>query len=226
MSTSEEKVSETKKVDEAKEKEVLAEKNKTNETAGKDNVKKEMPKEQENNKKDSNLEDSKNAPKDEEKKGFFHKKENSEVKKLTDENKALKDKVLRVTAEMQNMRRRMEEEKQNLLKYEGEDLIKKLLPVLDNFERAISMDDTNLEDEVSKFLSGFKMIYGNLSNVLDSYQVEVIEALNKPFDPNTMEAVMADEVEGVDPNMVVDVLQKGYTYKGKVVRHAMVKVSK
>ena len=160
-----------------------------------------------------------------EKKSIF-KKEDQEKLKLIEENKALQDKVLRVTAEMQNMRRRMEEEKSALLKYEGEELIKNLLPVVDNFERAISMDDTNLEDEVSKFLSGFKMIYGNLNGVLQGHEVISINPLNEPFDPNTMEAVIAEEVEGVEPNIVVDVLQKGYTYKGKVIRYAMVKVSK
>ncbi len=162
----------------------------------------------------------------EEKKGFFSKKDDAEKKKLLEENQELKDKYLRVNAEMQNMRRRMEEEKANLLKYEGEGIIKSLLPIVDNFERAIKMDDTNLEDEVSKFLEGFKMIYGNLSTTLHGYEVEVMDVLNKPFDPNTMEAVMVEEVEGVEPNTVIDVLQKGYTYKGKVIRHAMVKVSK
>ena len=161
----------------------------------------------------------------EEKKSFFKKKDDEKAK-LLEQNKELADKVLRLNAEMQNMRRRMEEEKANLLKYEGEDLIKKLLPVVDNFERAISMDDANLQDEVSKFLSGFKMIYGNLNATLQSYDIHVIDALHQPFDHNTMEAVMTEEVEGVEPNMVIDVLQKGYTYKGKVIRYAMVKVSK
>ncbi len=166
------------------------------------------------------------VPKKEEKKGIFKKKEDSEIKKLKEENDLLKDKFLRASAEMQNMRRRMEEEKSNLLKYEGEELIKKLLPTIDNFERAINMDDTNLEDEVSKFLSGFKMIYGNFSSVLQSYEIQAMDVLNKPFDPNMMEAVLAEGVEGVEANIVIDVLQKGYTYKGKVIRHAMVKVSK
>lgn len=180
----------------------------------------------ETEKSQENVEETKKEDKKEEKKGLFKKKEDLEKKKLQEENAALKDKFLRVNAEMQNMRRRMEEEKANLLKYEGEDLIKKLLPIVDNFERAISMDDTNLEDEVSKFLSGFKMIYGNLSNTLKNSEVIAMDIMHTPFDPNTMEAVMIEEVEGVEPNMVVDVLQKGYTYKGKVIRHAMVKVSK
>ena len=164
--------------------------------------------------------------KENEKKSFFKKKDDSEKKKLQEENEILKDKYLRVNAEMQNMKRRMEEEKASLLKYEGEELIKKLLPVIDNFERAIGMDDTNLEDEVSKFLDGFKMIYGNLNSTLQGYEVVAMDIINKPFDPDMMEAVLTEEVAGVEPNTVVDVLQKGYTYKGKVIRYAMVKVSK
>ena len=190
-------------------------KNNTLENENKEEIKKEdMPKE------------VKKETSEEKKKGLFKKKEDEEKKKLQVEVDTLKDKYLRANAEMQNMRRRMEEEKASLLKYEGEDLIKKLLPIVDNFERAIQMDDTNLEDEVSKFLSGFKMIYGNLSDTLKGYEVEVMDILNKPFDPNTMEAVLMEEAPGVEPNTVVDVLQKGYTYKGKVIRHAMVKVSK
>ncbi len=170
----------------------------------------------------------KEEPKKEEKekKGIFKKIEDAEKKKLQQENAELKDKYLRVSAEMQNMRKRMEEEKANLLKYEGEDLIKSLLPIIDNFERAIQMDDTDLEDQVSKFLSGFKMIYGNLNSTLQGYEIIAMDVLNQPFDPNTMEAVLVEEVEGCEPNIVIDVMQKGYMYKGKVIRHAMVKVSK
>ena len=204
-------MAEDKKVSETEVKEEV--KNNTLENENKEEIKKEdMPKE------------VKKETSEEKKKGLFKKKEDEEKKKLQAE--ALKDKYLRANAEMQNMRRRMEEEKASLLKYEGEDLIKKLLPIVDNFERAIQMDDTNLEDEVSKFLSGFKMIYGNLSDTLKGYEVEVMDILNKPFDPNTMEAVLMEEAPGAEPNTVVDVLQKGYTYKGKVIRHAMVKVSK
>ena len=170
-------------------------------------------------------EEKKEESKKEEKKGFFKKKDDSEKIKLQEEIVVLKDKVLRTTAEMQNMRRRMEDEKSAALKYEGEDLIKKLLPIIDNFERA-TKDDSKLSDEMKKFLDGFKMIYGNLNSVLESYEVKPMDVLNKEFDPNTMEAVLAEEVEGVLPNTVIDVLQKGYTYKDKIIRHAMVKVSK
>ena len=169
-------------------------------------------------------ENKENSPKKE--KGFFKKKEDPEKIRLQEENIQLKERVLRISAEMQNMKRRNEEKLSTMLKYEGEDFIKNLLPIVDNFERAINMDDTNLEDEVSKFLSGFKMIYGNLTTILQNNDVVNIDVLNKPFDPNTMEAVLVETVEGVEPNMVVDVLRKGYTFKGKVIRHAMVKVSK
>ncbi len=204
----------------------MATEEKTLETEVKEEVKKETPNEKVEEVKTEDMPKEVQQEKTETKKGLFKKKDDEEKKKLQEEIDSLKDKYLRANAEMQNMRRRMEEEKANLLKYEGEELIKKLLPIIDNFERAIQMDDTNLEDEVSKFLSGFKMIYGNLSDTLKNYEVEVMDILNKPFDPNTMEAVLMEEAPDVEPNTVVDVLQKGYTYKGKVIRHAMVKVSK
>lgn len=204
----------------------MATEEKTLETEVKEEVKNETPNEKVEEVKTEDMPKEVQQEKTETKKGLFKKKDDEEKKKLQEEIDSLKDKYLRANAEMQNMRRRMEEEKASLLKYEGEELIKKLLPIIDNFERAIQMDDTNLEDEVSKFLSGFKMIYGNLSDTLKNYEVEVMDILNKPFDPNTMEAVLMEEAPGVEPNTVVDVLQKGYTYKGKVIRHAMVKVSK
>jgi len=138
----------------------------------------------------------------------------------------LEDKLIRQSADMVNYRKRKEEEINKMLKFANEDIIKEMLPIIDNFERAIQMDDTDLEDQVSKFLSGFKMIYGNLSSTLQGYEIVAMDVLNKPFDPNTMEAVLVEEVEGVEPNIVIDVMQKGYIYKGKVIRHAMVKVSK
>ena len=101
-----------------------------------------------------------------------NKKENKGLKHLEEENHKLKndlkessEKVLRLAAEMQNYKKRNETEKSNMLKYANEDLAKSLLPILDNFERAIRLDDNDLSDEVSKFLSGFKMIYGSFVNV-------------------------------------------------------------
>lgn len=158
------------------------------------------------------------------KKKKLNKKE-TELENFKKENALLNDKILRISAELQNYKRRAEEQISNMAKYEGESLIKELLAIVDNFERAINMDDTNLEDEVSKFLSGFKMIYANLDKLMKEQGVEEIDCLNKEFDPNTMEAVLTDKVEGINANTVIDVLQKGYTYRGKVIRHAMVKVA-
>ena len=146
-------------------------------------------------------------------------------KKLREENTNLNEKVLRISAEMQNMRRRYEEEISNIYKYEGEELIVKLLAIVDNFERAISLDDRDLTDELSKFLSGFKMIYTNLLNILDSMEVKAIECEGLEFDPNKMEAVLTEKDENLPANVVLEVLQKGYTYKDKVIRVAMVKVN-
>ena len=139
--------------------------------------------------------------------------------------KELEDSLLRSKAEFINYRKRLEEEQSRLLKYCNEDLIKETLPILDNFERAIKMDDTNLDDEVSKFLSGFKMIYCNLVNILKNYGVIEIDGNNKPFDPTYHEAIMTEKRDGVDPGMVLEVLQKGYILKDRVIRPAMVKVS-
>ncbi len=152
-------------------------------------------------------------------------KKNKEIELLKKEKLELNEKILRITAEMQNMKRRYEEEISRIYKYDGEEFIKKLLVTLDNFERAINMDDDNLDDEVSKFLSGFKLIYGNIKNVLNEMEVKEIECLNLPFNPEMMEAVMTDKIEGKESGVVTEVMLKGYMYKDKVIRPAMVKVN-
>ena len=153
------------------------------------------------------------------------KKNDKQIEKLELEKKDLSDKLLRITAEMQNMKRRYEDEISKIYKYDGEDLVKKILPIIDNFERAIKLDDTNLEDSLSKFLSGFKMIYASLIDILKSKGIEEIECLSKDFDPTKMDAILTEKVEGIESNKVIDVLQKGYIYNDKVIRPAMVKVS-
>lgn len=141
-------------------------------------------------------------------------------------NKELEDKYLRLQAEFINFRNRTSIEVSNLLKYEGEAFIKELLTTVDNFERAIVMDDNNdMSDEVSKFLSGFKMIYGNLKSLLDKYEIKEIDALGKEFNPTYMDAVLTEHDENKPANVVVEVLTKGYMYKDKVIRPAMVKVN-
>jgi len=137
----------------------------------------------------------------------------------------LNDKLLREKAESINYRKRKDDEVSRLLKYKDEEMILDMLPIIDNFESAIKMDDTNLTDEVSKFLEGFKMIYGNLITVLEKYNIKPIDGINKPFDPTYHQAVLTEKIDNVEPGMVVDVLRKGYLLKDKVLRPAMVKVS-
>ena len=149
----------------------------------------------------------------------------TECKNLLEVNKSLQEKILRLNAEMQNMNRRFNEEKASIYKYDGEKLIKELLPIIDNFERAIKLDDDNLTDELSKFLSGFKMIYASLVSTLNAIGVKEIECIGKPFDPNKMEAIMTTNIMEEEENVVVEVMQKGYTYNDKVIRVAMVKVN-
>ena len=139
--------------------------------------------------------------------------------------KQLENELLKSKAEFINYRKRLDEEHSKFIKYCNEDLIKELLPTLDNFERAINMDNDNLEDEVSKFLSGFKMIYCNLVTVLKNSGVVEIDGNNKPFDATYHEAIMTEKRDGVESGMVLDVLQKGYILNGKVIRPAMVRVS-
>lgn len=148
-----------------------------------------------------------------------------ELENLQKINVELSDKVLRLTAEMQNMSRRHEAEKANIYKYDGEKLVKEILPIIDNFERAIALDEANLTDELSKFLAGFKMIYTSLLGTLKNLGVVEIEAQGNPFDPNTMEAIMTANVMDEEQGVVLDVMQKGYMYNDKVIRVAMVKVN-
>ncbi len=139
--------------------------------------------------------------------------------------KALEEKVKYSQAELINYRKRKDEETGNLLKFASQDLILDILPVLDNFERAIRLDDNNLSDELSKFLEGFKMIYASLTETLKKYGVTQIEALGKPFDPMLHQALMVDSDEAKEDGIVLDVLLKGYQLFGKVIRPSTVKIN-
>lgn len=98
-----------------------------------------------------------------------------------------------------------------------------MLPVIDNLERALA---TNVEDpNLKNYVKGFEMIYQQLIHILNNEGVKEIEAQDKPFDPNFHQALMQEAVEGVEPGMVVEVLQKGYMLKDRVLRATLVKVS-
>ena len=168
-----------------------------------------------------NMEETINAIKEE----IVEDTTNDEVELLGNRIKDLENALLRNQAELQNYKRRRDEEMSRLLKYEGIDVIKELLPIVDNFERAINMDDDNLEDEVSKFLEGFKLIYNNVKNLLNKFEVKEISEVDVEFDPNIHNAVLTDHNEDKEAGVVLEVMQKGYIYKDKVIRPAMVKVN-
>lgn len=176
------------------------------------------------------MEENKNEEIKEEKKAEEpkeYKKEHKKDKKLEElqnEINTLKDKNMRIAAEMVNTLRRKDEEINRLLKYSNESLITELLPVIDNFERALNVDVTS--NDVESYQKGMTMIYNSLKNILEKFEVKEIEAIDKEFDPSFHQAVMQEEKEGTKENIVIEVLQKGYTYKDKVIRPAMVKVSK
>ena len=166
--------------------------------------------------------------KEEKKTRSHHSHENKKEKLLEEKIKLLEealaneqDKTLRLNAELQNIQRHREEDIQRLLKYEGEELIKSLLPIVDNFERALSLEN----EENKEFLEGFKMIYKKLVEILDNKNVEVIDQKDVEFDPNLHQAVATEKIDGVESNKILEILQKGYKYKDKLLRPAMVKVS-
>ncbi len=146
-------------------------------------------------------------------------------KELEDKIKNLEEALLRSQAELINYKRRKDEETNRIIKYAEEDILKGFLPILDNFERAISMDDDNLEDEVSKFLEGFKLMYKQIKDLLEKFEVKEIDCLGKEFDPALEQAVVVDHDETKESGVVTVVLQKGYMYKDRVLRTAMVKVN-
>lgn len=149
----------------------------------------------------------------------------NEIEKLKLALNASNDKAVRAQAEMLNFKRRKEEETSSLLKYANEDVMESLLGVVDNFERAIKLDDNDLSDELSKFLSGFKMIYTSVIDILNKFEVKEIVAEGVEFDPRIHQAVLMEHDETKPHNVVIEVLQKGYTYKDRVIRPAMVKVN-
>lgn len=162
------------------------------------------------------------APK-KEKKGLFGKKTDPEKDKLKEQVDELNDKLIRQIAEFDNFRKRTEKEKDQMFETGARSVIEKILPVIDNFERGFQAVEK--EDEDDSFTQGMRMVYKQLMDELDKMEVKPIEATGKEFDPNLHNAVMHIDDESLGENIVAEELQKGYTYRGSVVRHSMVKVA-
>ena len=150
---------------------------------------------------------------------------NLKIKQLEEENKNLMEKVQIAQAELINYRKRKDEEVASILKYSNKDLILELLNVVDNFERAIKMDDNVLTDDLSKFLAGFKIMYATLMDILKKFGVEEINRVGETFDPSLEQALITDSDPEKNDEEVLEVLLKGYKLKDRVIRPASVKIN-
>lgn len=150
--------------------------------------------------------------------------ESSESETDIDENSRLKDSLLRLQADFTNYKRRVENEKADIYKYAAESVVTKLLPVLDNFDRAFK--EVQEEDKEDAFTKGIELIRQDLDKILVQEGLEVIESDNQKFDANLHHAVFMEENKEVESEHIIETFQKGYKLKDKVIRPAMVKVSK
>lgn len=154
-----------------------------------------------------------------EKEGFFKKKKDPKDEKIEE----LTDRVKRQMAEFDNFRKRTEKEKSTMYEMGARDIIERMLPVMDNFERGLAViPEDKKEDPIAE---GMEKIYRQLQKVFEEAGVKPIEAAGNAFDPNFHNAVMHIEDESLGENIVAEELQKGYMYRDSVVRHSMVKVA-
>ena len=200
-------------VTDGSEEETAAEAEDTEKESSKEEEEKEVPEAEASEKPEAK--DAK--PEEKTKTSFFGKKKKDKFEQQVEE---LTDRLKRSMAEFDNFRKRTEKEKASMYVIGARDIVEKILPVVDNFERGLAQ-----APEGDAFADGMKMIYKQLMTALDEMGVKEIEAKGKEFDPNLHNAVMHVEDENAGTNEVVEVFQKGYTYKDFVVRHSMVKVA-
>lgn len=146
--------------------------------------------------------------------------ENQEKEKLE-----LIEKIKLGQAELINYRKRKDEETSSILKYANQDLIQEIIPLIDNFENAIKMASKSENSEVAKYLTGFQMMYTNLLAVLSKFGVEPIERTGQIFDSSLEQALVAENNPDLEDEVVIEVLQKGYKLKDRVIRPASVKIN-
>jgi molecular chaperone GrpE len=150
--------------------------------------------------------------------------EDIELEALRNENEELIDTLQRLQADFDNYRKRTLREQTARTASASQALVARLLPVLDNFELAVSAAEQSRDFD--RMLKGVEMVFGELREVLQGEGLVKIEAEGKPFDPERHEAVVAVEQEDTEPGTVVDIVRTGYELRGKVLRPAMVKVAK
>ena len=156
--------------------------------------------------------------------GFMKKFGRKNKKDKKDEKiEELTDRLTRQMAEFDNFRKRTDKEKSQMYEVGAKDIIEKILPVVDNFERGL--DAVKEEEKDDPFVQGMEKVYKHLMTTLEEIEVKPIEAVGKEFDPNLHNAVMHVEDENFGENIVAEEFQKGYTYRDSIVRHSMVKVA-
>ena len=160
-----------------------------------------------------------NEESDDNKKGFFKKKKDKKDEQIEE----LNDRVRRQMAEFENFRKRSEKEKSQMFDMGAKNVVEKILPVIDNFERGLAAVPEDRKEDA--FVVGMDMVYKQLLSTLEEAGVKPIEAVGQEFDPNFHNAVMHVEDENFGANVVAEELQKGYMYRDTVVRHSMVKVA-
>ena len=134
------------------------------------------------------------------------------------------EKVLRLAAEFENTKKRMQRERETSLKYAEENVLKELLPGIDNIERAVEQGRES--NSVDSLLEGIELTWKGLLATLEKFDVQAIVSVGEPFDPNIHEAVAMEETDEMEPNRVLKEFQKGYQYKDRLLRAAKVIVSK
>lgn len=145
----------------------------------------------------------------------------NEIDELKSEVDRLKNAYAKAYADTENVKKRLQNEADTNKKYRIQSFAKGILPAIDNLERAMAASD----DSESQLNKGVEMIYNQLIKSLKDEGVEEIDCLNKKFDPNFEQSIMVEKKEGVEPGVVIEVLQKGYMLKDRVLRAAMVKIS-
>lgn len=187
--------------------------------AGTEEMAEEETEEKEAEETEAKTEESEEDKKSEKK--LFGKK--NKIDKKDEKIEELTDRLTRQMAEFDNFRKRTDKEKSQMYEVGAKDIIEKILPVVDNFERGL--DAVKEEEKDDPFVQGMEKVYKHLMTTLEEIEVKPIEAVGKEFDPNLHNAVMHVEDENFGENIVAEEFQKGYTYRDSIVRHSMVKVA-
>ena len=150
---------------------------------------------------------------------------NAKIINMNKEKDELINKIKLAQADLVNYRVRKDEETANQLKYANKDLILEILPIVDNFERAIGSEKEEATEEMKKYYDGIHMIYNGLKDTLKKYGVEEINRVGEIFDPNLEQAILTGNEEDKEDEVVLEVLLKGYKLKDRVIRPASVKIN-